>query len=359
MASQPLSRILVLCRPYLGDTVLSGPVFRNLRAWMPDARIVAGAYPQSAEALAFFPEIDEILPVPRRRSGGRAAYLASWAATLARARQGRFDLVYDLMHTDRSSLVTLATRARQRVGFVRDRRRFRHRVYTYAADWAPELERSHMVDLFLKGLVEIGMPVRTRSISLTVPRAAQDSARRIMDRLLPAPEGPLVVVHPGAGTPNRLWPTDRFAEVCDRLQDESGARVLLVGRAAEAALLAEIRAAMRTMPGVLDVPVSLAEMAGIFQHADLLLGHDAGPAHLAAAVGLPVVALFGAALPSQWAPLGEGHAVVRPPDPCGACAAPGLCRPPNPYHMYCVRRITAAEVTEAVRARLETVRGGV
>jgi ADP-heptose:LPS heptosyltransferase len=98
-------------------------------------------------------------------------------------------------------------------------------------------------------------------------------------------------------------------------------------------------------------------MAAVLGEAELFLGSDAGPAHLAAAVGTRAVVLFGAALPAQWAPLGEGHTVLRPAMPCAACVSPELCRPPDPYHMYCVRRIPASEVSGAVDRVLATPPG--
>jgi ADP-heptose:LPS heptosyltransferase len=74
--------------------------------------------------------------------------------------------------------------------------------------------------------------------------------------------------------------------------------------------------------------------------------------HLAAAVGTPVVALFGAISPVQWGPLGEAHVVVRPSMPCTACVCPERCRPPDPYRMHCVRRVTINEARAALHTQI-------
>nr|MBA2556895.1 glycosyltransferase family 9 protein [Chloroflexota bacterium] len=309
-ASSVGPRILVLCRPYLGDQILSGPVFRNLRAWQPDAWIAAGVYPESAAPLAFFPEIDEVIHVPRRAERGRVHHVRDWIALLRRLRRERFDLVYDLMHTDRSSLATLATAAPFRVGFIPDRHRMRHRVYSHAAVWRPYREHTHTADLFLRSLEELGMPVRTRSIAVEVPAEAARAAAEHLRNVLPGRSGPLVPVHPGAGTPNRLWPAERFAAVCDDLQANLGAHVLLLGASPLDPGVRAIRSAMRTSPILLERPVGIGELAALLREASVFLGLDSGPAHLAAAVGTPAVVIFGAALPAQWAPLGEGHVVV-------------------------------------------------
>lgn len=347
-----IERVLVLCRAYLGDLLLTGPVFRNLRAALPDARIVAGVYGQALEPLSFYPEIDEVVTIPRRAKDGVLAFMGDWLRTIRKLRAERFDLVYDLTQTDRSAVVTLATGAPRRATFIKDRVLFRHRAYTDLADWRGVLERTHTVDLYLKGLGELGVPISTRSIAVALSPEEEGRAPARLQRLLGPGEGPMVLVHPGASTANRLWPEERFAAVCDALQERFGARVLLLGGPGEAAALGVIRSAMRTPAVVLEERVSVRELAALFRVGDLFLGHDSGPMHLAAAVGTPVTGLFGAALPEQWAPLGEGHRVVRPRIPCETCACPERCRPPNPYKMFCVQRITDEMVLDALGAQI-------
>jgi lipopolysaccharide heptosyltransferase II len=345
-------RILVLCRPFLGDTVLMGPVFRNLRAARPDAWIAAAGYAEHRDLLSLLPEADEVIFIPRRAQGGVLALLGEWRRAIRQLRAARFDLVYDLMHSDRSAAVTLATGAPRRATFIKDRRRFRDRGYTDLADWRGALERTHTVDLYLQGLAELGVPVRTRSTAIDLAPEERDAAAARLERLAPRGDGPLVLVHPGASAPNKLWPAEHFAVICDELQADVGARVLLLGGAREADMLARIRTAMRTPAVMLDAPVSVRELAALLQAADLFFGHDSGPMHLAAAVGTPVVALFGAISPVQWGPLGEAHVVIRPDMPCTACVCPERCRPPDPYRMCCVRRVTVDEVRAALHAQI-------
>lgn len=340
----------MLCRQYLGDLILSGPVFRNLRAWEPDALLVAATYPENAEPLSFFDEIDEVIAIPRRRLPGRRGPLREWINLLRRVRRERFDLVYDLMQTERSLAVLVAAGAPLRVGYVRKKPGIRHRFYTHVSDWRADLGCTHMGELFLMPLAEIGMPVRTRSIRVSVTPAEAAEAAVRLDGLLADRGGPLVLVHPGAGTANRNWQPERFAAVCDALRAE-GARVLLLGGPREAGVLAEIVASLRSPVPRLEERVSVRQLAALLARADLFVGIDSGPAHLAAAVGTRAVVLFGAALPAQWRPLGEEHMVVRPEMPC-PCASPELCRPPNPDHTWCTRRITADAVLAATRGAL-------
>jgi ADP-heptose:LPS heptosyltransferase len=93
-------------------------------------------------------------------------------------------------------------------------------------------------------------------------------------------------------------------------------------------------------------------LAALIAQFDLLLCHDSGPMHLAAAVGTRVVALLGSQNPVLFAPPGEGHIVLQPPLPCTACVAPGECVPGDSYRNYCVRNLPVGPVFTAVRDQL-------
>lgn len=351
----PRPHVLVLCRPFLGDQILSGPVFRNLRAWRPDARIVAACYAEWLEPLSLFPEIDDVLAIPRRRAGSRTASAMQWLALARRVRRERFDVVYDLMQADRlslrSSLVTLLTRAPVRVSFIERRRKLRHALYTHIVDWT-ELQDVHTRDRYLTGLAELGVPVNTRSIAVSPDAQETAFARAHLARLLPGRGRPLVIVHPGAGQPEKCWPVANFASVIRELQTALATRVLVIGGAGDAPLLRELRSAVPAGVAFLEQALPVRALAAVLREADLFIGNDSGPMHLAAAVGTPVIALFGASSPERWRPLGPHHTVIRPRMPCESCSYTDRCVPPEPGRMLCVRRIDTEEVHRAVIAWL-------
>jgi ADP-heptose:LPS heptosyltransferase len=344
-ASTDRPRILVLCRKFLGDTVLVRPVFENLRAWQPNALIAAASYGE-LHSLALHPEIDRVLLVPRTRP--RRGKLARWRTLLRHLREAPWDLVYDMAQTDRSSVVTLLSGGRVRVGFAQRKRQQRHRVYQHVSVWTEDdFSRLHARDLYLKPLEEVGVPVSSRSVSVQLTREESAWARRRIGQLLPFGGGPLVIAHPGAGAPNKLWPPQAFAAVVDAVQESGLGRVLLISGATDEEPFREMKAALRTEAPVVSQALSVRELAALLAEGDLLFCHDSGPMHLAAAVGTRVVALFGASSPVQWGPLGEGHTVLRASTPC-SCPFGDACTPPHPYHTLCVRRLTVDEVRCAV-----------
>jgi heptosyltransferase III len=347
-------RILVLCRSFLGDMVLARPAFRNLRAWAPEARIVAAVYASHRETLALHPEVDETIVIPRVRREGRVAFLHRWLETLRGLRREPFDLAFDLMESDRSAVLVLASGARRRVGFAQRRTRPRHRVYTDLTLWTgADMAGTHARDLYLRLLEAAGVPIRTRSIEIDLEPREVEEARARVRALVPDRRGPLVVLHPGASSPNKCWPPERFAAIGDFVREAYGAEVLLIGGAMEAEALRVLADAMRAPAPVVEGVLRVRQLAALLGEADLFLGNDSGPMHLAAAMGTPVVALFGASSRVQWGPLGPRHAAIGPPVPCGdACAFPGLCRPPSPYRMYCIRRVEVEEVRDGLRRLL-------
>lgn len=332
-------RILVIRRRYLGDIVLLGPLFRNLRRHWPAARIAAMVEPAYAPVLALNPDVDERLILPQRWS--------EWPRFLSRLRRARFTHVFDLDNNDRTALLTRLTGAPLRVALHHDKL---HRGLCYTADvWhPPEVhERTSIVDYYLAVLAAAAVPVATREVRL-VPRPSDlaDAQK------LAQPGGRKLLVHPGSRSAWRIWPAENFAAVCDRVQDELGAQVFVIGGPGEQALVAQIGRLAKSHLITINAPLGVSQFAAFAAQFDVMLCHDSGPMHVAAAVGTPIVALLGSQNPVLFAPPGAGHAVLQPPLPCVACVAPGRCVPGDSYHNYCVRNITVDAVFEALRRRL-------
>ncbi len=343
-------RILVVRRRYLGDIVLLGPVFANLRREWPDAHLAGLVEPAYAPVLAMNPDVNEIIALPASRLG--------WPAFLARLRRAGFTHVLDLDNNERTALLSRLTGARVRVALSHHGTRWRA-AYTHEAYDPPSRhEKRSIVDYYLESLAPLGVPVVTREVRL-VPRAAElASTARIVGRPLadaaPASASgrPTVVVHPGSRSNWRRWPAENFAAVCDRVQDELGAQVFVVGGPDDQQAIAEIAARAKSHVVTLRVALPIPQFTAFARQVDLLLCHDSGPMHLAAAVGTPVVALLGSQNPVLFAPQGPGHAVLQPPLPCTTCVAPDKCIPGDSYHNLCVRNITADRVFGAVKSAL-------
>jgi ADP-heptose:LPS heptosyltransferase len=344
MPQQP--KILVIRRRYLGDIVLLGSLFRNLRLHWPGAHIAALVEPAYAGILALNPDVNEALAPP--------AGAFAWPAFVARLRRAAFTHVLDIDNTERTAVIARLSGAGVRITLHHGLHALKLRsLYTDTVYEAGDVhERQPMTEYYLKALGPAGVPVSTREIRLVPVESDVADFRRYVGA-----QGRTLLVHPGSRSPSRIWPAERFALVCDRVQDELGAQVVLAGGPGEQKLVAEIRGLARTHVVALDSPPSLARFAALARACSVLLCHDSGPMHVAAAVGTPVVALYGSQNSVLFRPHGEGHTLLVPNMPCASCVAPGTCVPGDSYHNLCVRLHTAGDVFGAVRSAFARLPG--
>jgi ADP-heptose:LPS heptosyltransferase len=336
-------RILVIRRRYLGDVVLLGSFLRNLRLHWPGATVSVLVESAYAGVLALNPDVNAVPTLPW--------HWAQWPAFLRGLRRARYTHVFNFDNTEGTALLTRVTGARFRLGLHHGGYPMRlRRAYTHVVNDPNERHESRPItEYYLCALAAAGVPIATREVRLE-PRA-EDVAD--LERLVGA-AGPVLLVHPGSRSPSRIWPADRFAAVCDRVQEDLGAQVVIVGGPGDAALVAEIRRLAHTHLLTLPHALSLPRFAALARLAKTLLCHDSGPMHVAAAVGTPVVALYGSQNAVLFQPAGEGHRLLQPSLPCGgACVAPDQCVPGDSYRTLCVRRLTVDEVYAAVRAQLD------
>ena len=335
--------VLVIRRRYLGDIVLLGAVFRNLRLHWPGAEITALTEAPYSGVLALNPDVDRALTFPRK--------LAEWPAFLWALRRARFTHVFDFDNTEKTAVLTRFTGAPLRVAFDRELIKFRYRsFYTHSAKVANSFYDSHHItDTYLELLRPAGVPIASHEVRL-MPRAGDvASAQKLAPR-----GGKKVLVHPGSRSAHRVWPAERFAAVCDRLQDELGAQVFLIAGPAEQALVREIRSHTKSHVVAIERALPVGEFAALAAQFDVFLCHDSGPMHVVAAVGTPVVALFGSQNSTIWRPVGERHTVLqtRLPCTCIGAAAPTPCVKGDGYRSYCVRMLTVEQVYASVAVRL-------
>lgn len=296
-------RALIVKLRHVGDALLGTAVATGLKAGAPGCRVTYLVPAGSEELLALCPDVDAVLSVERRASrNGFLRYLAGQRDLLRALRQGDYDLALDLGGGDRSAFLTWWTRAPTRVGTAppHELRRLRTRLYTRVVT---RDVFAHTIQQDLDLLRAAGVAAATASVRLSIPEGL---AHRAAARLAAAgisPEHPLVVAHATARWAFKSWPEDRVADCITRLRGE-GIQVALTCGPGEDELkrLGRIlgRAGTRVaqFPGTLTLP----ELAAILARADAFLGMDSAPAHLAAALGVPSVVLFGPTGAYNWGP---------------------------------------------------------
>lgn len=331
-------RMLLIRLERIGDLLMTLGALEAARAGAPGAEIhlVVGSWNESLARL--IPGIDslETLDAPwlsRHGSGVTAATLLRRARSW-RAR--RFDLAVNFEPDIRSNLLLALCGAPRRFGYGSGGG---GALLTDALPFDPHLHTAeNAVRLVAAALAPDGMVTaasdRPRPHSrLRVP---DDVRRRVSDMLAGAsPRRPLIGLHASGGRPVKQWHLDRFAQVAARLAREQDATIVLTGATEDRPLVDHVKAGLpsgvRTLDacGSLELPV----LAGLLEQLTLFITGDTGPMHLAAAVGTPVVALFGPSGPRRYGPLTSQAAIVTTDLWCRPCNR--VRRPPE----RCIGRV--------------------
>lgn len=334
-------RLLVRTPNWLGDVVMALPALAALRAHFPRAVLSAAAPRPLAPLLAAAPGVDEVVELTRGGPGGRR----SEAEAL---RRGAFDVVVLLPGSFGSAWTARRAGIPERWGFAG---RWRRALLTRAVPVPRRRGRPlHQVDRYLELLRGLGVEPVVRAPRLEAPAFMRDRARRL---LAPAgDEGPLVGIAPGAAYGHaKRWPPTRYAAVVARLVREHGARVVLLGGRHDRDAGHEIESTLASGagPGVLNLigQTDVPELVGLLAACRTLIAGDSGAMHLAAALGVPVTALFGPTDERRTAPVGD-HAVLTHPVWCRPCFFRDC-----PIDHRCMTRISEAEVLKAAACRLE------
>ncbi|MBI3946141.1 MAG: glycosyltransferase family 9 protein [Armatimonadetes bacterium] len=346
---EQVRRIAVLKFVGIGNLILASPTLAALRRRFPDAPLTFVSLSAHRRLLEASPDVDEVFCFD---ASGLGSVVASTLRLLWHLRRGGYDLVVDLEPYSRyTALITRLSGARWRVGFDTPGQA-RGAMFNLPVRYT---NHRHMVEVFFTLAERLGAPRPERLRLTPVCYSLEDEAavesfaiQHGMD-----PMRPWVAVHVGTGenAPVRRWPPARFAELADRLIGEYGVQVVFTGSPGEARLVAETIAAMRRPAISAAGRLSLPQLAALIARCALVVAGDTGPLHLAAAMQVPAVGLYGPNTPDLYGPWGAGHTVVYHPLPCSPCISnlnDKLTRCP---HGRCIQSITVAEVLDAIRAR--------
>ncbi|MHC5004219.1 MAG: lipopolysaccharide heptosyltransferase II [Planctomycetota bacterium] len=335
-------RLLVVCPSWVGDTVMATGALDALRRALPEARITGLLRPGLDELLDGGDWLDEVVVHANRGP------LAPLRVALM-LRRGRFDAALLLPNSFRSALTVRLAGIPRRIGYDRDGR---GRLLTTAVPVAPSDVPVPAIESY------------SRLVAAAVGGAAPDAAPRLAvtdaqraaaDALLADVDRPLAVLNPGANRPDKRWPATSFARVADDLAARRGMAIAVTGAPAEAPVLAEVIAAAAPATPVIDLAargVGLGSLKGVLDRAAVLVTNDTGPRHIAAALGTPVVSLFGPT-DHRWTtlPAAREHVLVADPflpEHVVADRVPRHCR---------IDRITVPDVVAAIDRLLGAAAG--
>jgi ADP-heptose:LPS heptosyltransferase len=275
------ARVLVIRLRSLGDCVLTTPALALLRQFRPDLRVAVAVEDRFVPVFEGNPDIDRLLPP-------RVIAVARWRAGLC----------LNLHGGTRSMALTAASGARFRAGFAHFRASAVFNVRIPTAQEIIGVDRTvHTAEHLASAIFYLGAPVRE------IPRAKLVAERR-------EPPRPYAVLHPAASAPGKTWPPEHFLAVGRHLESKWGVEPVFIAASGED--LAPF-ARYRTLAGA-----PLGEVKNLLSTASLFVGNDSGPAHMAAAFGIPAAVVFGASDPRIWGPWKTPSAALVSPDGIGS-----------------------------------------
>ena len=337
-------RLLVRTPNWLGDVVMALPALAALRAHEPEAVLAAAGPGSLAPLLSVVPGVDEVIAVARGGAGARRGEVEA-------LRRGGFDAVLLLPGSFGSAWIARRAGIPERWGFAGQ---WRRALLTRAV--TPPRRRAgpvHQVDRYLALVRGLGIEPVAAAPRLDAPAALRERARTLLASAGGEEGRPLVGMAPGAAYGHaKRWLPGRYAGVAERLVRDLGARVVLLGsghdRDAGHAIESVLSADVRRGRGFLNLigRTDLRQLIGLLAACRTLIAGDSGAMHLAAALGVPVTAIFGPTDERLTAPVG-GHAVLTHPVWCRPCFFRDC-----PIDHRCMTRISEAEVLHAAASRL-------
>jgi len=250
-----------------------------------------------------------------------------------RLRSEHYDLVIDLQGLLRSGLITLATHAPVRVGFAEAREGSRL-FYTRKVKGERGL---HAVDRYMKVAADLGCPADESILLFPLPQRESDRMTRIRNDL-----HEYAVIVPGARWRTKIWPAENFGKVAARLPIRS----VVIGGSGDRAIAEEVVSASSGNALSLAGETDLSELIELMRGARVVITNDSGPMHIAAALNIPVIAVFGPTSPVLTGPYGRGHVILQSTEACAPCFKRECA------DMKCMRGITPEAVIEKVHAIL-------
>jgi ADP-heptose:LPS heptosyltransferase len=365
-------RILVLAEGQLGDLLLLTPALRALKESFPEAVLgvcvvqrrsyvpglpapLLAEQPAQGTTEVVAPFADEVFEVsrPALRESGGLKRLRAEAAVLRRIRKGKYDTVISCFPEDRFAVWALLSGARRRIGQNRQ-----PLAALYTVRPAIRKEDGGVLGYYAALAGAAGAGVRSLATEFRVSAEEKESAGALLAGLGILPHERIVVIHPGASGPYRVWPPERFARVAGIIKDDHGIRPVLCGTAYDARALEAVRSHVRP-----DIPqlvlASVRGLAALLSRASLCLSNDSGPRHLAVAVGTPSVAILPKHNERAWGVYEDGKAAsyVIASEACPLCP-PERCldrhHEGEEFGSACMRMVSVEEVLARIRRVLST-----
>ena len=330
-----IRKILVIRLRRIGDIIMTTPALSALRKNFPDVFISYVVEEPYKELIEGHPDLDEAIVLKQDRS------LTDSFALLRKIRKEKYDVVLDFHSGPRSSLITLLSKARLKIGY---RIKYRNFIYHLKIPRNPEEGHFHSVENHINFVRALGVDIKSLS-PLSLPPAQKNEADKIKKfQEENGLEGfKVITIHISAGNEFRDWGVDNWVRLINLLSRRPDIKIVLIGadedQKAGQEILNKCKQSIHSQVGRLN----LREVRELISHSSLFVGPDSGPMHIAASTSTPIVALFGPTLPANFAPWEAIATLIEKKLDCRPCKQRRCIH----QDFRCLRRINPEEVYQA------------
>jgi heptosyltransferase-1 len=304
MTGEKPRRILIIKPSALGDIVLALPALSALKRSFPEARISWLVRPEFAPLIMGHPYISDIILFDRKQLSKWWCEPKSFNAlrSLKEQLKGRqFDLVFDFQGLFRTGYFSWVTGSKRRFGMA-GARELSHLFYTDKI--SQDASSIHLVDYYLKMVAAAGARQVEAEFKLPEDAGAADTVNKLLKSQ--GVNGKYAVIVPGAAQANKRWPIERFAELAGKIGERFRLQIVATGSQGEREYIETIGKRVINIAG----KTSVRELIPLMKNASLVVSNDTGPGHIAAAIGVPIVMIFGPTNPARVCPYKRPECVV-------------------------------------------------
>lgn len=341
--SEDIENILIRGTNWIGDAIMTLPAVAAVRATFPQARITVLCKPWVATLYEISSDVHDIFEF---ESPGRHDGIGGKFRLARELQQKDFDCAILLQNAIEAAIITFFARIPLRIGYNSDGRGL---LLTHSVTRTPAIRKIHQVYYYLEMLKSLGFRSAGETVNLDIGDDMRLRAHTFLTERGVGNEDILVGMAPGATYgPAKMWYPERFAAVADRLGKKFNARVILFGSKSDRERTDRVQ--QHTSLPCVNVAgeTTLREAIGLINCCDLFISNDSGLMHLAGALGIPLVAIFGSTNPVTTSPVGEKSVVVHKDVPCSPCMKK-VC----PTDFMCMNLITSDDVYQSAKTLLE------
>ncbi len=336
LPQEGLNKILIRGTNWIGDAIMTIPAVESIRATYPTAHIAMLVKPWVADIYRLFSSINEIIIYENKYDNTMGVF--KLARSLA---EKKFDAAILLQNAIEAAIIALAAGIPVRAGYNTDGRGF---LLTHRVQRSQEIRNLHQTDYYLEMVKALGCASINKEMHLET-KISRNDARNVLQKYMPDSPKEIVALAPGATYgPAKRWFPERFAKVADEIAAAFPCRIILLGGKSDWDIAEEVRrhagADLLNLAGKTD----LEEAIYLISQCRVMISNDSGLMHIAGALNVPTIAIFGSTNPVTTSPVGSQSIVVHQEVSCSPCL-----RKTCPTDFRCMELITVEDVWQIVQ----------